>query len=111
MAYEHFFLLPLFNAVSSFGFIISLIGLFRLLHPRAGIANHLQARSIDGIEAYDHVSSAVKDIKSTRKNTDEWFSVIFEQAEREAAKVKTQSSMQSFLHSKKTSLQRQYWSW
>ena len=35
----------------------------------------------------------IKDIKSTRKNIDKEFSVIFEQAERVAAKVGIQPSM------------------
>ena len=35
----------------------------------------------------------IKDIKSIRKNIDKEFSVIFEQAERAAAKVGTQPSM------------------
>ena len=72
----------LLNAVTSFEFIISLIGLYKLLHPLAGVTNCLhQGHDIDIIEAYDDVSSVVKDIKSTRKNIDNEFSVIFEQAE------------------------------
>ena len=64
LAYDHFYLLPLLNAVTSFGFIISLIGLFRLLHPLPGIANPLQGRGVDIMELYDDVSSAIKDIKA-----------------------------------------------
>ena len=50
----------LLNAVTSFEFIISLIGLYRLLHPLAGITNCLQGRVVDIIEAYDDVSSGIK---------------------------------------------------
>ena len=50
----------LLNAVTSFEFIISLIGLYRLLHPLAGITNCLQGRVVDIIEAYDDVSSVIK---------------------------------------------------
>ena len=60
----------LLNAVTSFEFIISLIGLYRLLHPLAGITNRFQGHGVDIIEAYDDVSSLIKDIKSTRKNID-----------------------------------------
>ena len=83
----------LLNAVTSFEFIISLIGLYRLLNTLAGTTDRLQGRGVDIIEAYDDVSSVIKDIKSTRKNIDKEFSVIFEQAERVAAKVGTQPSM------------------
>ena len=47
-------------------FIISLIGLYRLLLPLAGITNRLQGRGVDIFEAYDDVSSVIKDIKSTK---------------------------------------------
>ena len=50
---------------------------------------------------YDNVSGAIKGIKSTRKNIDTEFSVIFEQVEREAAKVGTQPSILCIM--KKTS--------
>ena len=40
-----------------------------------------------------HWSSVIKDIKSTRKNIDKEFIVIFEQAEWVAAKVETQPSI------------------
>ena len=53
----------------------------------------MQGRGVDIMEAYDGVSSVTKDIKSTRKNIDKEFSVIFEQAEQVAAKVGTQPSM------------------
>ena len=43
------------NAVTSFEFIISLIRLYRLLHPLAGITNRLQGRGVDIIEDYDDV--------------------------------------------------------
>ena len=83
----------LLNAVTSFEFIISLIGLYRLLNTLAGTTDRLQGRGVDIIEAYDDVSSVTKDIKSTRKNIDKEFSVIFEQAERITAKVGAQPSM------------------
>ena len=41
----------LLNAITSFEFIISLIGLYRLLHPLAGITKGLQGRGVDIIEA------------------------------------------------------------
>ena len=64
----------LLNAVISFGFIISLIRLYRFLHPLAGITNRLQGRGVYIIEAYDGVSSVIKDIKSTKKNIGYYFS-------------------------------------
>ena len=81
----------LLNAVTSFEFIISLIGLYRLLHPLAGITSQLQGLGVDIIEPYDNVSSVIKDTKSTMKNIDKEFNVIFERAERVAAKVRTQA--------------------
>ena len=45
----------LLNAVTSFEFIISLIGLYRLLHPLVGKANCLQGRGVDITEVYDEV--------------------------------------------------------
>ena len=77
----------LLNSVTSFEFIISLIGLYKLLHPLAGITNHLQGHEVDIIEAYDEVSSLIKDIKSIWQNTDTEFGVIFEQAVLVAGKV------------------------
>ena len=74
-------------------FIFSLIGLYRLLHPLAGITNRLHGRDVDIIEAYNDVSSVIKDIKSTRTNIDKEFNVIFEQAERTDIKIGTQPSM------------------
>ena len=82
----------LLNAVSSFEFIISLIGLHRLLHPLAGITCCLQGHSVNIAEAYDDTLGVMKDIKTTRKNVNKEFSVILVQAERVAAKVGTQSS-------------------
>ena len=55
-------------------FVIYLIGLYRLLHPPPGITNSLQGRGVDIIVAYEDVSSVIKDIISTRKNTDKEFS-------------------------------------
>ena len=66
----------LLNSVTSFEFIFSLIRLYRLLHPLTDITNRLQGRSVVIIEAYDDVSSVIKDIKSTRKNIDKEFSLI-----------------------------------
>ena len=60
----------LLNAVTFFEFIISLIGLHRLLYLLSGITNCLQRCGFNIIEAYDDVSSVIKDIKSTRKNID-----------------------------------------
>ena len=75
----------LLNTVTSFEFIICLIGLYRLLHQLADIANCLQGRGVDIIEAYDDASSVIKGIKSTRKNIDKELSMAFEQAERVAS--------------------------
>ena len=75
----------LLNTVTSFEFIICLIGLYRLLHQLAGITNCLQGRGVDIIEAYDDVLSVIKGIKSTRKNIDKELSMTFEQAERVAS--------------------------
>ena len=81
------------NAVTSFEFIVSFIELRRLFHPLAGIINCLKERGVGIIEVYVDVSSAIKFIKSTRKNIAKEFSVMFEQAERVAAKVGTQPSI------------------
>ena len=71
----------LLNVATSFELIISLIRLYRLLHPLAGITNRLQGRGVAIIKAHDDVSSVIKDTKSTMKNIDKEFSVIFEEAE------------------------------
>ena len=52
------------EVTTSFEFIISLIGLYRLLQPLAGITNRLQGRDVDAIETYNDVSSVIKDIKA-----------------------------------------------
>ena len=60
-----------------------------------GVANRLHEGGVDITEAYDDIPSVIKDIKSTRKNIDKEFSVIFEQAkqaERVAVKVGKQPS-------------------
>ena len=85
-------------------FIISPIGLYKLLHPLAGITNRLQGRGADIIETYNDVLSAIKDIKSTRKNIDKEFSMIFEQVERVDAKIGTQPSMPCIAKSKLTEI-------
>ena len=85
--------MSLLNAVTSFEFIISFIGLYRLLHPLAAISNRLQERGVDIIEAYDNASSVIKDIKAQGRIFDKEFSVIFEQAERVATRVGTQTSV------------------
>ena len=58
----------LINAVLPFEFSISLIRLYKLLHPLTGINNHSQRRGVDIIETYDNLSSVIKDIKSIRNN-------------------------------------------
>ena len=63
------------NAVTSFEFIISLIGFYGFLHPLTVINNRLQGRVVDIIEAYDKLS------------------MIFEQPERVATKVGAEPSM------------------
>ena len=45
----------LLNAVTSFEFIISHIGLSRFLNPLAGITHHLQVRGVGFTEAYEDV--------------------------------------------------------
>ena len=47
----------LLNAVTSFEFIISLIGLHRVLYTLAVITNRLEGRGVNITEAYDDVSS------------------------------------------------------
>ena len=74
-------------------FIMSLLELYILLHLLAGITNRLQGCDVNIIEAYDNISSAIKDIKSSRKNFDKEISLIFEQTKRVAAKVGTQPPM------------------
>ena len=83
----------LLNAITSFEFIICLIGLYRFLHQLSGITTRLQGRSVDIIAAYDDVSSVMKDIKNTRNSIEKEFRMIFEQAERVATKVGTEPSM------------------
>ena len=58
------------HAVTYFQFIVSLIGLYRFLHPLAGITNHLQGCGVDIIETFDDVSNVIKDINSTKNNFD-----------------------------------------
>ena len=61
--------------IGKFDFLCS-VGLSRLLKPLGGITNRLQGRNVDIIEAYDDISSVIKDIKRATKNIDEEFSVI-----------------------------------
>ena len=64
------------NALTKFEFIISIISLYRLLHPIAGLTKKLQGRSIDVIEAYANASSCVDDMKFMRENIEFQFSKI-----------------------------------
>lgn len=48
--------------------VIYISGLYRLLNPPASVTNCLQVRGVDIIEAYEDISSVIKDIISTRKN-------------------------------------------
>ena len=61
--------------IGKFDFLCS-VGLHRLLNPLGGITNRLQGRHVDIIEAYDDISSVIKDIKRATKNIDKEFSVI-----------------------------------
>ena len=48
--------------------VIYISGLYRLLNPPASVTNCLQVRGVDIIEAYEDISSVIKDIISTIKN-------------------------------------------
>ena len=61
--------------IGKFDFLCS-VGLHRLLNPLGVITNRLQGRNVDIIEAYDDISSVIKDIKRATKNIDKEFSVI-----------------------------------
>ena len=60
----------LINTAPSFEFIISLIGLYKLLHSLAGITNRSERRGVDITETYDNLLCVIKDIKSIRNNID-----------------------------------------
>ena len=75
------------NAVTKFEFLIGLVSLYRLLHPLVGITQKLQGRSIDVVNAYKEVDGCIKDMEHVRENIDAEFKVIYQQAERMAAKV------------------------
>ena len=83
----------LLNGVSSFEFIVSLVGIYGLLHSLEVTTNRLQGRAIHIIKVYDDISSGSKDVKTTSSNIDEQLSVIFKHAERLAEKVETQPSV------------------
>ena len=53
----------LINTVPSFEFIISVTGLYKLLHPLAGITNRSPRRGADITETYDNLLSVIKDKK------------------------------------------------
>lgn len=58
------------NGVTSFAFIVSLIGIHRLLHPLAGTTNHLKGRVVDIIKTYDDIITVIKDVKTSKNNLD-----------------------------------------
>ena len=45
----------LLNAATSSEYVVSLSGLYRLLHPLASITNRLQVRGVDIIKGYDDI--------------------------------------------------------
>ena len=55
----------------SFEFIVSFIGIYRLLHTFAGTTNRIEGCAFDIINAYDDISSVIKDVKTTKSNIDE----------------------------------------
>ena len=83
----------LLNGVSSFEFIVPLVGIYRLLHPLEVTTNRLQVQAVDIIKTYDDISNGSKDVKIKGINIDEQFSVILKHAEQLAEKVGTQTSV------------------
>ena len=50
------------NAITEFEFFISLVSLYRLLHPLVGITQNLQGSSFDIIKAYKEVEGCIQDM-------------------------------------------------
>ena len=75
------------NAISKFEFLISLVSLYRLLHPLVGITQNLQGRFIDIIRAYNDVEGCIQDMQHIRQTIDEEFHKIYKQTERLAEKL------------------------
>ena len=76
-----------------FEFIVSLIRIYRLLHPLTGTSNCLQDRVADIINTYDDISSVIKDENAKKSNISEQFSVIFKGADKLAERIDTQHSV------------------
>ena len=59
------------NAITKFEFLISLVSLYRLLHPLVGNTQNLHGGSIDIIKTYNEIEGCIQDMQHTRQTIDE----------------------------------------
>ena len=64
------------KAVTSFEFLIGLIGIYRFLHPLTGITTRLQGRSMDIVRGFQDVKSCIDDLKDIRNDIDTNFAIV-----------------------------------
>ena len=59
------------KAVTDFDFIISIITLYRFLHPLADVTNKLQEKSVDIALAYTEINKINSQMLNKRRDIDE----------------------------------------
>ena len=68
------------SAICNFSFIVTLVSIYRLLHPLHGTTVKLQGRSVDIVQAFDEIEDVKLDLQSTRDSINTEFGHIFRQA-------------------------------
>ena len=81
------------KAVTSFEFLIGLIGIYRFLHPLTGITTRLQGRSMDIVRGFQDVKSCIDELKDIRNDIDTNFAILYRQAERLADQLNVEASI------------------
>ena len=74
-------------------FIIGIISTYTLLHPLAGIAQRLQDRAVDVVQAYEDVQWVILGMKGLREDIGNAFNIIYLQAERMADKLQVSPTL------------------
>ena len=80
------------HAVTSFEFVIAFLTVYQYLSHLSGITVKLQSRTLDIIEAYQHVDDIKQFYKELRKNSEVDFHKVYQQAERMATAVNVDPS-------------------
>ena len=81
------------HALCSFGTIIAIVSIYRLLHPLAMITKCLQGKTVDLIKAFRDIEAIKQDYKVLRAGINDEFQRIYEQAERLCRQVGTEPCM------------------